>query len=173
MRQKAKITAARRNQSGNVGVRVDLDLDENGWAGHYAFMTHGKTPVEVTAERDRIVAYHTKKATRLAETNTTERTFQVRGSDFFISAWTVMDRGTDAELFLRIDDVATGEHVEIRRVSRIDDVPAADEVIALARDAAASYLDALKASRDHLNGVEQALVAPLIAPIDAGNGGVL
>lgn len=93
-----------RDREGRHGVVARLTTDAGGWHGVYHLPTHGMSADEVSAERDRLEAWHERKAAKLAELNVL---IGQRLGAFVITDATVRDRGHGCEVVCRARSEAT------------------------------------------------------------------
>jgi hypothetical protein len=89
-----------RDNLGRHGVVARITTDDGGWHGVYRFQTHGMTADEITAERDRIEAWHSRKAAKLTELATLIG-FDLGHGHFIITDATVRHRGHGCEVVCR------------------------------------------------------------------------
>lgn len=80
------------------GVVARITTDAGGWRGVYHLPTHGLSAEEVSAERDRLEAWHERKAAKLTELNVLIG--QHIGA-FVITDATIRNRGHGCEVVCR------------------------------------------------------------------------
>jgi hypothetical protein len=140
---------------GRHGVVARITTDHGGWHGVYCFHTHGMTAEEVAAERDRIEAWHSRKAAKLTELAALIG-FDLGHGHFTIIDATVRHRGHGCEVVCRAKSGATTiEHREF-----FDDpahAPSAEDVISIMGGLIATRLDASDDAIEHLSSVRAAL----------------
>ena len=143
---RVEIGTATLNRRGEVGARVHIFTESNGFHGAYAFQSHGKSLDAVTAERDRIIARHERKATRLADLANLIGSVH---SGYVVTDATVRDVGaTGCELLVRARGGRDRAEVRIP----YDDpahVLGANDVIALLQEAIAARNAQVDEIADH------------------------
>lgn len=143
-----------RNRRGEHGALVTVDLEHQGWHGRYHFGTHGKTVEEVTAEHERVITRHERKAEKLTDI---QSLIGRAVGGYTITDATVRERGHGFELLCRAKDV-NGRRAEWRQYfDDPADVPTAAEIRKGMQERVAELIDQRAEQARHLKQVRQAL----------------
>jgi len=141
------------DREGRPGVVARITTDSGGWHGVYHLATHGMSAEKVAAERDRIEAWHGRKAAKLGELAA-----MIGGTihDFTFTDATVIDRGHGCEVVCRARSGA--KVIEYREF--FDDpahVPAIDAMWAEMNDRIKTYEGSVDDALDYHASVTAAL----------------